>query len=86
MVDPPPTHEDLLAQVIGFIRPMVPEGQPLAADTDLVSDLGFDSLKVMKLLEDVEDTYDISIPLNVLPDVRTVGDFAAQLERLLERS
>jgi acyl carrier protein len=47
-----------------------------------VADLGLDSLKVMKILESVEDRYDISIPLNVLPEVRTVKDFALQIQKL----
>jgi acyl carrier protein len=49
----------------------------------LVSDLEFDSLKVMSLVERVEDRFDLSIPLNILPDVRTVRDFTVQLQKLL---
>jgi acyl carrier protein len=52
------------------------------AETDLVADLGLDSLKVMKLVETVEDRFDISIPLNILPDVRTVSDFVLQIEKI----
>ena len=80
MADP----KEILSDVIKFITPLVPEGQQLTPDTDLVADLGFDSLKVMKLLEDIEDTYDISIPLNILPEIRTVGDFSEQLQRIIE--
>jgi acyl carrier protein len=36
----------------------------------------------MKLLEKVEDRYDISIPLNILPDIQTIKDFVMQLQRL----
>ena len=79
-----PDPEEILSDVIKFITPLVPEGQQLKPDTDLVADLGFDSLKVMKLLEDIEDTYDISIPLNILPEIRTVGDFSEQLQRIIE--
>ena len=79
-----PGPEEILSDVIKFITPLVPEGQQLTPDTDLVADLGFDSLKVMKLLEDIEDTYDISIPLNILPEIRTVGDFSEQLQRIIE--
>ena len=46
------------------------------------ADLGLDSLKVMKLVETVEDRFDISIPLNILPDVRTVSDFVLQIEKI----
>jgi len=78
--------EDTLQTVLEFIRPLVTEGQTLTPETDLVADLGFDSLKVMRLLEDIEDTYDVSIPLNILPDIRTVRDFSDQLKRILEES
>jgi acyl carrier protein len=81
---PMPDSKDILADVIKFMTPLVPQGQQLTPDTDLVADLGFDSLKVMKLLEEVEDSYDISIPLNVLPEIRTVSDFSEQLQRILE--
>ncbi len=80
------SHEDLLAEVIGLIRPLAPEGRDIAAGTDLVSDLEFDSLKVMNLIEQVEDRFDISVPLNILPDIRTVNDFTVQLRRILEGS
>jgi acyl carrier protein len=37
----------------------------------------------MSLIERVEDRFDISIPLNVLPDIRTVRDFTVRLQKLL---
>ena len=81
-----PDAKELLSDVIKFITPLVPDGQQLTPETDLVADLGFDSLKVMKLLEDVEDNYDISIPLNILPEIRTVADFSEQLQRIIEEN
>jgi len=49
-----------------------------------VADLDFDSLKVMKLLEELEDRFDISVPLNLLPSIRTVEDLALQLQRIID--
>jgi acyl carrier protein len=77
------TYEELLSQVIEMVQPLAPQGRSVREDTDLVSDLEFDSLKVMSLVERVEDRFDISIPLNILPDVRTVRDFTVQLQKLL---
>ena len=77
------TYEQLLAQVIEMVGPLAPQGRSVQEDTDLVSDLEFDSLKVMGLVERVEDRFDISIPLNILPDIRTVRDFTVQLQKLL---
>ena len=75
-------NEKILTAVTEILRPLVSEGQLINAETDLVADLGLDSLKVMKLVETVEDRFDISIPLNILPDVRTVSDFVLQIEKI----
>jgi acyl carrier protein len=77
-----PVDENILQKVCELLGPLVPQGQQVNVETDLVADLGLDSLKVMKLLESVEDSFDISIPLNILPNVRTVGDFVLQIQKL----
>jgi acyl carrier protein len=51
-------------------------------NTGLVTDMGLSSLEVMEVIEQVEDHYDISIPLNILPDVNTVSDLARKLRDL----
>ena len=75
-------NEEITNAVVEILRPLVAEGQEIRVETDIVADLGLDSLKVMKLVETVEDSFDISVPLNVLPEVRTVGDFVLQIEKI----
>ena len=75
-------NEKIMEELTQILKPFVPQGQAISENTDLVADLGLDSLKVMKILELVEDSFDISIPLNVLPDVRTVKDFVLQIQKL----
>ncbi len=75
-------NEKIINAVTEILKQFVPQGQLINAETDLVADLGLDSLKVMKLVETVEDRFDISIPLNILPDVRTVSDFVLQIEKI----
>ena len=77
-----PDYENILQALKEILQPFVPQGQAVNEDTDLVADMGLDSLKVMKILESVEDRFDISIPLNVLPEVHTVKDFAIQIQKL----
>jgi acyl carrier protein len=77
-------YEDILSQLFEIIKPSVKDGRQLEEDTDLVADLGLDSLKVMTLVEEMEDQFDISIPLNILANVRTIKDFALQLQQLTE--
>lgn len=78
-------YRTLLEQIAELLQPLVEEGTVVQAESDFVADLGFDSLKVMKFLEKVEDCYDISIPLNILPDIQTVEDFVLQLQKLEDR-
>ena len=77
-------YEDILAQLYDAIRPFASDGLKLEEHTDLVNDLDLDSMKVMNLVRMVEDSFDISIPLNILPHVRTVKDFALQLQKLTQ--
>ena len=76
-------YETVLEKIYELLDPLVEEDIELREESDFVADLGFDSLKVMKLLEKVEDHYDISIPLNILPDIRNIKDFVLQLEKLM---
>ena len=78
-------YEELVEQLIKMMKAYVPEGLNIEEDTNLISDLEFDSLKVMNLMEEIEDYFDISIPLNVLSEIRTVKDFALQLERIVAK-
>jgi acyl carrier protein len=77
-----PGYENILQALSQILKPFVPQNQDIDEDTDLVADLGLDSLKVMKIVESVEDHFDISIPLNVLPDVRTVKDFVLKIQQI----
>jgi acyl carrier protein len=76
-------HKDILEELYKILQPFVPQNLEIEEETDLVADLGLDSLKVMKIVESVEDRLDISIPLNILPEVRTVKDFAVQIQKLI---
>lgn len=54
----------------------------LSESTSLVADMGLSSLEVMEFIEKIEDHFDISIPLNILPDVNTIGDLAGKVKEL----
>ena len=46
-------------------------------DSDLAADLGFDSLQILEIVAELEDRFDISIPLNDVPAAHTVAQVAA---------
>ena len=77
------TNKEVLQKIFETIKPMIPEDGPkVTAELNLVSDLGLDSVKVMEILEALEDSFDISIPINILPGIRTVKDLAVEIQKL----
>ena len=48
----------------------------ITPDTDLINELAIDSVKLLSLIMEIEDEFDISVPINVLADVHTVRDLA----------
>lgn len=77
------TDEQLLQQIEEMLHEILPQdGLRVTMDLNLMNDLNLDSLKVMELLEKLEDAHDISIPINILGGIRTVGDLVAELQKL----
>jgi acyl carrier protein len=71
-------------EVAKLLGPFRRQETPITRDTDITADLDLDSLAVMNLLMQVEEKYDISIPLNLIPEIRTVGDLVKVIEQLTE--
>jgi acyl carrier protein len=58
-------------------RPVEP-----APESELMADLGFDSLQVLELVGELEDHFNIAVPLNSLTHIRTVGQIADEVRKL----
>ncbi len=67
-----------LSQTVG--RPV-----EISDDTNIARDLGLDSLAIMNFIMALEDEYDISIPLDRVAQVETVGDLVTAIEELRSR-
>jgi acyl carrier protein len=52
--------------------------------SDLVAELGFDSLQILEVIAELEDRFDVSIPLNDVPVTRTVAQVVALVAHLVE--
>lgn len=81
MSQPASTVEEGVIDVLKAVsrRPIEP-----TMSSELVTDLGFDSLQVLEVIAELEDKFDISIPLNDVPATRTVGQVVAQVAALLQ--
>ena len=79
-------YPQILAELCDELAALTQRRVAVGEDTDLLGDLKLDSLQVMNLLLQVEDRFDISIPVSILPDVRTVKDLALQIENLVREA
>lgn len=50
----------------------------------LMADLGFDSLQILEFVGELEDHFDVAVPLNALTHIRTVGEIIAEVRALAE--
>ena len=74
--------DPLLNEVIDILSKFTPEDTPILKTHHLMNDLELDSVKVMELMMVLEDHFDISIPLNILPNVNTVTDLTEEIIKL----
>ena len=56
----------------------------ISENTDIVSDLGADSLDVVEMLMSVEDEFGIMIDDDSIAELKTVGDVVACIEARLD--
>ena len=75
---------DVEAGVIDVLKNVSRRPIEPALSNDLIADLGFDSLQVLEVVTELEDRFDITMPTETVPTVRTVGDVVARVVALLE--
>jgi len=52
--------------------------------SELVADLGFDSLQILDVIAELEGRFDIAIPMESVPAARTVAQVVAEVTRLVD--
>ena len=61
-------------KICSLIEPLNEKGVDLSRETDLIADLEIDSVAVLDMVMDIEDFYDISIPVNTISETKTIGE------------
>ena len=75
----------IFARLVELIAPLNKKGIAIAEGTSFANDLELDSLTVMDLVANIEDEWDIVIPLNLLPELETVGQVADAVARMTDK-
>ena len=75
-------RDDVLDEICHQLAPYQPEEQPITSGTVIYKDLSIDSLAVMDIIMDLEDRFDVSIPINIVAEIRTVQELVDAILRL----
>jgi acyl carrier protein len=75
---------ETFAALLELLAPFNKTGVDLKPETRFSEDLNFDSLVVMEFVATVEDHFDISVPMNLLPDITTIAQLAVAVEKIVK--
>ena len=78
-------YENVLATVTTIIVELIKGKVSVNEETEIQAEAGMTSLQVMEMISEIEESFDISFPLNRLPDIRTVRELAQEIVIILER-
>ena len=78
-------YDEVLTTTVSIVSRLVEADIELSADTELLEDVGMTSLQVMELVLEIEEEFDISFPLNRLPDIQTIKDLAQEIAASLDQ-
>ena len=67
--------KDILAKQLGV------GVEKINANTNIATDLGADSLDLVEILMSLEEEFSVSIPDEAIPNIKTVGDLVAFIEK-----
>lgn len=73
------TYAECLAIVHQVLEPYNLDGEKIDEDTAIMGDLDISSLQMLEIIAEIEDLLDVSLPLNQLPNIRTVREFTRML-------
>ncbi len=79
-----PEKDEIFAKVCELLKPYNPENRPITLQSGIVSDLEVDSVAVFDLVMGLEDHYDVSIPMEMVSDIKTVGELCTAIKQLAE--
>ncbi len=73
--------ETIFTEICRLLQPFNTKNIKLELKTDMTTDMQIDSVSVMDFIMEVEDRFDIDIPLNLLADTRTLDDLVKTIRK-----
>lgn len=80
------TENEIITEICTLLEPHNKNGVKLSVSTDIPAELNIDSVGVLDFIMDVEDKFDIEIPMNVVAETHTVGDLVRVVQARIKKA
>jgi acyl carrier protein len=77
-------REDVMDEGCQQLAPYQVEQKPVTGETVIYRDLSIDSLAVMDIILDLEDRFEVAIPINAVAEIHTVRELVDAILKLRE--
>lgn len=67
-------YQRIINRLLEHIQTKAESGTSVGEHTDLVDEVGLDSVNVMDMVMHIEDEFDVVVPVNKLADIRTPAE------------
>ncbi|MFZ5783052.1 MAG: phosphopantetheine-binding protein [Pseudomonadota bacterium] len=74
-------HVQVVREIRRCLAPFHAAGKPITGSTVISDGVVVDSLTVMDMIMELEDRFEVSLPMNVVAEVRTVDQLAVAILR-----
>ena len=76
---------EIFSEIRHLLAPYQVNGMPITGDTVICDGTTVDSLTVMDIIVDLEDRFDVTIPMKQVAEIRTVDQLADTILRQVIR-
>ena len=78
-------YSDVLQKLCIHLKQFSAPDVEITPEMDLINQLAIDSVKLLNLIMEIEDEFDITVPINALADVQTVHELASLIHQIKSR-
>ena len=76
------SRAEVIREICAHLEPYQTGEKPITGETVIAKDLTIDSLAIMDMVMELEDRFDVSIPMNLVAEIRTINELADTIIRL----
>jgi acyl carrier protein len=76
------SRPEVMAEICHHLAPFQTGEKPITGNTVIAKDLAIDSLAIMDMVMELEDRFDVSIPMSVIAEIHTVDQLADTIQDL----